>query len=722
MGLELWGGAECTVNRVGDQHGDQLHATGHHDRLSDFDLIAGLGFDALRFPILWERVMPDAGEPRWDWTDVRLARLRAAQIRPIAGLVHHGSGPAHTSLLDDGFAQGLAAYARAVAERYPWIEDWTPVNEPLTTARFSALYGHWYPHARDERSFWTALLNQIDGVRLAMRAVREVNPGARLIQTDDLGRTYATAALEEQAAFDNARRWMSWDLLCGMVVPGHDLWPRLCSFGLGDRLRTIAEDPCPPQIIGINHYLTSDRFLDHRLQNYPRDAAGGNGLREFADIAAVRTLEPGPPGLDGAIREAWHRYGLPVAVTEVHNGCTREEQARWLDEAWATALAARADGVNVCAVTCWALFGNRGWNTLLTAAGHYEPGVFDARGPAPRATALTAVLTSLRGAASSDRVRTATAGSGWWRRGHRLTHRPTVRAAGLRRSGPDDRDRAPVLITGATGTLGRAVASACRLRNLAVVLTSREQLELGSRASVAEALDRYAPWAVINAAGWVRVDDAEREHEACMDVNLTGAVALAAACAERGVPCVQFSSDLVFGDSAESYVESSATDPLNVYGRSKVAMEQAVAGLSGAHLIVRTAAFFSPFDQANFAYHVVRTLSHGEQFQASADEAVTPTYVPDLCDAVLDLLIDGERGIWHLSSGELLNWADFAVRIAQGCGLDAGLVAPVTRDQLGQRARRPKSCGLASERGVLLPTLQSGIDRFSQIMARNRAA
>ncbi|MBB3858792.1 dTDP-4-dehydrorhamnose reductase [Novosphingobium hassiacum] len=722
MELELWGGAECTVNRVGDRHRDQLLATGHDERLSDMDLIAGLGFDALRFPILWERVVPDDGAPRWDWSDPRLARLREAGIRPIAGLVHHGSGPARTSLLDDGFAAGLGRYARAVATRYPWIEDWTPVNEPLTTARFSALYGIWYPHARDERAFWTALLNQIDGVRLAMRAVREVNPAARLIQTDDLGRTYATAALEDQAAFDNARRWMTWDLLCGVVVPGHDLWQRLCGVGLGERLRVIADDPCPPQIIGINHYLTSDRFLDHRLQKYPMDAAGSNGLRDFADIAAVRALEPGPPGLGGAISEAWARYGIPVAVTEVHNGCTREEQARWLSEAWDTALAARAAGVEVCAVTCWALFGNRGWNTLLTGDGHYEPGVFDARGAEPRATALAGMIAELRGSAGEARVRTQTHGAGWWRRPGRLSHGATARVAGLHRSGLDDRDRAPILITGATGTLGRALAAACRARNLAVVLTDRAQLELGNASGLKAALDKFAPWAVINAAGWVRVDDAEHEREVCMAANATGAVALAAACAERGLPCVQFSSDLVFGDTASSYVESAAVEPLNVYGRSKAAMEAEVCALPGAHLIVRTAAFFSPFDQANFAFHAVRTLSRGEPFHAEPDEAVTPTYVPDLCDAVLDLLIDGETGVWHLSSNELLSWHAFAVRIAQACGLNTGLILPITREQQGLRAARPRSCGLASERGALLPSLQSAIDRFAQAMAHRYAA
>ena len=212
---------------------------------------------------------PTGGAP-----DDRLTRLRHFGIRPIVGLVHHGSGPPHTHLLDDGFAPGLGRYAGLVAERYPWVSDWTPVNEPLTTARFSALYGHWYPHQRDERSFWLALLNQVDGTRAAMRAIRRINPAARLIQTDDLGRTYATTRLAEQAAFDNLRRWAGWDLLFGRVTRHHPLWERLDRFDLGDRLAAIADDPCPPDVVGVNHYLTSDRFLDHRLERYPPHTHG----------------------------------------------------------------------------------------------------------------------------------------------------------------------------------------------------------------------------------------------------------------------------------------------------------------------------------------------------------------------------------------------------------------------------------------------------------------
>ncbi len=185
----------------------------------------------MRFPLLWERTAPEPGCYRWGWSDVRLERLRALRVAPIAGLVHHGSGPRYTGLLDPRFPELLAEYARAVAERYPWIDAWTPVNEPVTTARFSALYGHWHPHHRDDRSFVRALLNQMRGVVLAMRAIRRINPAAQLVQTDDVGFVQSTLPLRYQAAFENSRRWLSFDLLTGRVDRSHPLWSYLRSAG-----------------------------------------------------------------------------------------------------------------------------------------------------------------------------------------------------------------------------------------------------------------------------------------------------------------------------------------------------------------------------------------------------------------------------------------------------------------------------------------------------------
>jgi len=125
---QLWGGVECTLNRVRDTYFDQSVLTRHHIRHGDLDRIAALGIRTLRYPVLWERVARSPGVDDWSWTDARLEVLRTAGIRPIVGLVHHGSGPRWTSLIDDAFPDGLAAFASRVAERYPWVDAYTIVN------------------------------------------------------------------------------------------------------------------------------------------------------------------------------------------------------------------------------------------------------------------------------------------------------------------------------------------------------------------------------------------------------------------------------------------------------------------------------------------------------------------------------------------------------------------------------------------------------------------
>jgi dTDP-4-dehydrorhamnose reductase len=717
--LELWGGLECTINRVGEGFRDQFADNGHYDRPEDLDRVRALGIRTLRYPVLWERVSPDRPDVAdWCWHDARLDRLRGLGIRMIAGLVHHGSGPRYTDLLADDFATGLARHARGVAERYPWIEDWT-------TARFSALYGHWYPHQRDERSFWLALLNQIDATRLSMREVRRINPHARLIQTDDLGRTYATAALQDQAAFDNNRRWMSWDLLCGRVTRDHPMWSRLCAFGLEDRLYAIAGDPCAPDIIGVNHYLTSDRFLDHRINRYPVETQGHNLDQRFADVEGVRVLQPPPAGMAGVLREAWARYGIPLAVTEVHNGSTREEQLRWTRQAWRTAQALREEGIDLRAITAWALFGSHGWNTLLTGPGTYEPGAFDVRGSAPRPTALAGLLASLTGA-GVDGEHPVLAGEGWWSRPIRLHYTPVPRPAHVREHGLTEArvtdPAAPILIVGAGGLLGGALAAACRHRDLHHVALYRGDLDLADVEGTARVLDLHRPWVVINAAAWVGIDAAEGDPAACFQANSVGAASLAVLCADRGIPTVGFSSDLVFGGAAKApCTESTNPAPVNAYGRSKAAFEAAIAGMPGRHLIVRTAALFSPFDPGNFAMRALAALRDGRTHPVVADEIVSPTYVPDLCDAVLDLATDGADGLWHLSHGEAVGRAEFVARLAVACGLDSRRIEPVSGSDLSRAAPRAAFTALASERGEILPSLPDAISRFAQEVERGWA-
>ena len=424
--LEVWGGHECTVNRVGDRFRDQTLYSGHQTRLGDIELFGELGLKRLRYPLLWERIAPDAPEVRdWGWSDERMAEIRRCGLRPIAGLLHHGSGPRYTSLIAPNFVQGLAGHARAVAERYPWVTDWTPVNEPLTTARFSALYGHWYPHAVDEATFWLALLNEVEGTCAAMREVRHINPAARLIQTEDLGQAYGTPPFAEEVAYQNERRWVTWDLLCGRVTASHSLWPRLAALGFAKRLDAIASDPCPPDILGINYYPTSERFLDHRAELYPQWEAGALG--QF-DMDAVRVLDPAPVGLEGLLRQAWERFSIPIAVTESHLNGEVDDQVRWLLDAWQAALRLRSEGAEVVAVTSWALLGSFDWNSLLTkSTGFYEPGAFSVQDGVPHPTKIAALLRHLGAGGSASKwvqAHPELATPGWWRQPSRLTLPP----------------------------------------------------------------------------------------------------------------------------------------------------------------------------------------------------------------------------------------------------------------------------------------------------------
>ncbi|HEX8446077.1 MAG TPA: family 1 glycosylhydrolase [Sphingomonas sp.] len=704
--LELWGGPECTVNRVGDDYGDQFARSGHDVRADDIDRFAQLGIKAIRYPILWEKLAPNPGDrPEdfdWSWHDGRLNALRDRGIRVIAGLVHHGSGPRHTNLLAPDFASGLAAFATAVARRYNWITDWTPVNEPVTTARFSALYGLWYPHHRSDASFWLALLNQIDAVRLSMQAIRRVNRSARLVQTEDLGRTFATAAMRDRAAHDNVRRWASWDLLCGRVVPGHPFWERLSGLGHGDRLKAIAGEPCPPDVIGINHYLTSDRFLDHRMRRYPMAAQGGHAGARFADVEAIRVLQPPPAGMAGMVRETWARYGIPIAITEVHNGCTREEQMRWLADAWDMACAVREDGVVVEAVTAWSLLGSAGWNTLLTRPGIYEVGAYDVSSGAPRETAVVPLL---RGLASGAPRHPVLEGRGWWRRSIRLEHRAVPRPAPMRDHArwANAASPPPLLICGAGGRLGRTFVRACVQRDIRHVALARPELDVTDAAAVARAIAAHAPWAVVNATGWT-ARDAEADPQACARFHVDGAVGLARACAERGIATLHFSTDQLFDGMAERpYVEDDVIGPRTAHGRSKAAMEAGLAGLAGAHLIIRSGPIFG-VGEDDVAAMLDHSLSGAGEYPVVGDRTVSPTYAPHLVNRALDLLIDDATGVWHLAPDEPLSWIDFLRRLAVAMDHDPERIRPATGD-----GPQPRYSALASRRGASLGPIDQAI-------------
>ncbi len=706
--LELWGGVECSIVRIGDEYRNQIVETGHSARFDDLDAMIGLGVKAVRYPILWETVAPETPtELDFSWHDRRLEHLRQRGIKVIAALVHHGSGPRYTSLLDPKFPGLLADYAVKVARRYPWIDYWNPVNEPMTTARFSCLYGHWHPHLTDIDATFRALVNQCLAIKRSIEAIRTVVPDAKLLPTEDIGKTFATEPLQYQADHENERRWLTFDLLAGRVVPGHPFYQWLRNKAASeDDLAELATGAATPDLIGFDHYLTSERYLDHRVERFPNITPGSNGRDSYVDVEAVRiaklTKQLGPRL---RLKETWDRYGIPIAVTEVHHGCTRDEQVRWLHQVWTEAEAARRDGVDLRAVTLWAVFGMMDWRSLLTRReGAYDVGCFDTRSEVPRPTLLAKTASQLGRGETVDHPLLDL--PGWWKRPGRTHARPSYDML------PRCATRAarPILITGATGTLGQAFARICAHRGLKHVLTTRAELNVTDEASIAAAIERHKPWAIINTAGFVRTWEADENFDECLAINATGPELIGRACKAAGIPLVTFSSDLVFdGKLGRPYVEPDATAPVCSYGRSKAEAEQRLMAIDSDALIIRTSAFFGPWDRHNFLFDTIEKLRRGEEVIASDRTIVSPTYVPDLVHATLDLLLDGESGIWHLTNQGAISWHELAREAAFAAHLDKDQVRLVrAADDM-----KAVDTSLTSRRGLLLRPLDQALSDFA---------
>jgi dTDP-4-dehydrorhamnose reductase len=139
-----------------------------------------------------------------------------------------------------------------------------------------------------------------------------------------------------------------------------------------------------------------------------------------------------------------------------------------------------------------------------------------------------------------------------------------------------------------------------------------------------------------------------------------------------------------------------------------------VLAVASDALVVRTAAFFADHDDYNFVTVALRALAAGEWFEAASDVTVSPTYVPDLVNAVLDLAIDNERGVWHLASDGALTWEELARRAARAAGVGTTTLRGVTVEDLHLTAPRPRYSALASERATIMAPLDDAIARYAR--------
>jgi dTDP-4-dehydrorhamnose reductase len=703
---EIWGGVECTVVRINDQIHDQIEFSGHEKRLDDFRLFADLGITTIRYPLLWEKYAKDK-EGFLRLHDERLNRLSQLNIDPIAGLVHHGSGPFFTNLLDPAFPELLAEYAADISARYPHIRYYTPVNEPLTTARFSGLYGVWYPHLKNDTAFLQILINELKGIVLAMRAVQQNNPDARLIQTEDLCKVHSTDLLKYQADFENERRWLTYDLLTGRFNRDHTLWNFITGCGIAEKdIEFFIENAVEPAVCGFNYYLSSERFLDHRLENYPEALHGGNGRHAYADVEAVRVPEVkiDPAGL---LREAWERFRLPLAITEVHLACTREEQMRWLNEIYGIALQLKQEKIDFRAITTWSFFGSFDWNTLLQSTRRqYESGIYDVRSGEPRATALAGMVKSL------NLNRSFTDGlmqvPGWWRRDIRNVY--GVRDRSFEPVGNDQ--MAPLLILGSTGSLGNAFARICHTRGLVHRMVHRPEFEITSQQSIEKVIEQFKPWAVINTIGFSKIDEAEKDPMTCFKVNTLGPSMLANICHSSGIKLLTFSSDQVFnGKKRNPYLETDRPSPLNIYGQSKRKAEEIISMVNPDALIIRSSAFYNPWHADDLLMELIHTNTSKEIYFPS-DIIFSPTYVADLVNTALDLMIDGESGIWHLSNQEEISFYQFVRMAYEMAGKNDRNLVGIPSRRFGYAAERPHYSVLSNSKGISLSPLSVALENY----------
>ena len=273
--------------------------------------------------------------------------------------------------------------------------------------------------------------------------------------------------------------------------------------------------------------------------------------------------------------------------------------------------------------------------------------------------------------------------------------------------------------------LQRALQGAGELRVL-----GREQLDLAQPELIRQHVLRLRPELIINAAAHTAVDQAESEAELAFAINASAPGILAEAAAELGAALIHYSTDYVFdGSHAAPYRESDSTNPLSVYGRSKLAGEQAIQAVGGMHLILRTSWVYSQHGK-NFLLTMQRLLQERESLSVVADQIGAPTWAGTIAQTTAQLIEHwrtghaGPWGVYHLSAQGETSWFGFASAIAthlRSQGKTVATLQPIPSSAYPTPAQRPLNSRLDCRRlqqdwHVQLPDWQSALE---QCLTRN---
>jgi len=270
-----------------------------------------------------------------------------------------------------------------------------------------------------------------------------------------------------------------------------------------------------------------------------------------------------------------------------------------------------------------------------------------------------------------------------------------------------------VLVTGASGMLGRDVVLAAGNAGHDVVGFGHRELDVADAAAVDRKLDQERPDAVIHCAAWTDVDGAEGAEDAAMAINGAGAGNVAAAAAKVGALVVYISSDYVFdGAKGAPYVETDQPAPLSAYGRTKLAGEEATAVANRRHFIVRSAWLFG-IGGRNFVETMLQLAADRSEVLVVRDQVGSPTYTWHLAYGVVRLIEGVEFGIHHMAAAGACSWYDFAREVFDQAKVECKVLSATT-EMLGRPAPRPAYSALTSQRehAIELPPWQDGLSGY----------
>lgn len=273
-----------------------------------------------------------------------------------------------------------------------------------------------------------------------------------------------------------------------------------------------------------------------------------------------------------------------------------------------------------------------------------------------------------------------------------------------------------ILVTGASGQLGHDLVIELRKRGHSVTGVSSRELNLTDPAAVRAYLNAMRPNVVMHCAAYTAVDKAEDDTEACLAVNHLGTKAVADACAEIGCKLLYISTDYVFpGDGERPWEPEDVTNPLNLYGKSKLLGEEAVRAATDKHFIVRISWVFG-VNGKNFVKTMLRLGAERDKLTVVNDQFGSPTYTKDLSVLLADMVVTEKYGTYHATNEGICSWFEFASAIIAEAGLPAK-VLPVSSDQYPSRAKRPSNSRMSKEKLTAngfnpLPTWQDALCRY----------